>query len=75
MLLNVIEYLIKSMVKNPDDVQIEEDKFPYASVFRITLNPDDVGIVIGKRGRTINAIRTIMDAISGDKKISIDIEN
>jgi predicted RNA-binding protein YlqC (UPF0109 family) len=75
MLFNVIEFLIKSIVKYPDDVKIEEDKFPYASIFRVTLNPEDMGTVIGKRGRTIDAIRSVMNAISGDKKISVDIEN
>jgi predicted RNA-binding protein YlqC (UPF0109 family) len=73
MLFNVIEFLVKSIVKYPDDVKIDEDRFPYASVFRISLNPEDTGIVIGKRGRTINAIRSVMNAISGDKKVSIDI--
>ncbi|MDR2538768.1 MAG: KH domain-containing protein [Bifidobacteriaceae bacterium] len=74
MLLNVLTYLIKNIVKNPDSVQITEDKFPYASVFRIKLDQADIGTVIGKRGHTIEAIRTIMNAISGDKKISIDLD-
>jgi predicted RNA-binding protein YlqC (UPF0109 family) len=75
MLLNVLTYLIKSIVKNPDQVQVEEDKFPYASVFRVSLNSEDIGTVIGKRGHTIDAIRTLMNAISGEKKVSIDIES
>jgi predicted RNA-binding protein YlqC (UPF0109 family) len=75
MLLSVIEYIIKSIVKHPDEVVVEEDKFPYASVFHLTLNPEDAGIVIGKRGRTINAIRNVMNAISGDKKISVEISD
>jgi len=75
MLLKVLTFLIKSIVSNPDEVVIEEDKFPYASVFRISVNPNDIGSVIGKRGHTINSLRNVMNAISGNLKISLEINS
>ncbi len=57
-----LDYVVRSLVDNPDDVQISEASKDGETVFRISLHPADVGLVIGKGGRTISAIRSVINA-------------
>ncbi|RJP66552.1 MAG: KH domain-containing protein [Ignavibacteriales bacterium] len=60
-----IEFIVKSLVDNPDAVNIEmkvgEDK---KYVFTLKVAPEDVGKVIGKQGKTAVAIRTLLTAVA-----------
>jgi predicted RNA-binding protein YlqC (UPF0109 family) len=57
-----LEYVVRSLVDNPDDVQITELPGAGETAYRISLHPADVGLIIGKGGRTISAIRSVMNA-------------
>ena len=57
-----LEFVVRSLVDNPDDVQISEASKDGETIFRISLHPADVGLVIGKGGRTISAIRDVINA-------------
>jgi len=57
-----LEYVVRSLVDNPDDVQVSEVAGAAETSYRIGLHPDDVGLVIGKGGRTISAIRSVINA-------------
>jgi predicted RNA-binding protein YlqC (UPF0109 family) len=57
-----LEYVVRSLVDNPDDVQITEVPGANETGYRIGLHPADVGLVIGKGGRTISAIRSLINA-------------
>ncbi len=57
-----LEYVVRSLVDNPDDVQISEVPGEQETGYRISLHPADVGLVIGKGGRTISAIRSLINA-------------
>jgi len=57
-----LEYVVRSLVDNPDDVQITEVTAGSDTGFRIGLHPADVGLIIGKGGRTISAIRSLINA-------------
>jgi predicted RNA-binding protein YlqC (UPF0109 family) len=57
-----LEYVVRSLVDNPDDVQITEVPGDSETGYRISLHPADVGLVIGKGGRTISAIRSLINA-------------
>ena len=57
-----LEYVVRSLVDNPDDVQVSEVPGASETAFRIGLHPADVGLVIGKGGRTISAIRSVINA-------------
>jgi predicted RNA-binding protein YlqC (UPF0109 family) len=59
-----LEFVARSLVDNTDDVQISEVGAPGQEVYRIGLHPADVGVVIGKGGRTIGAIRSIINTAS-----------
>jgi predicted RNA-binding protein YlqC (UPF0109 family) len=55
-----IEYVVKALVDYPDQVDIREVDGERVVVFEVRLAPTDVGKVIGKSGRTITAIRTLL---------------
>ena len=56
-----LDYVVRSLVDNPDDVQVTEVSGEKETVYRVSLNPADVGLVIGKGGRTIGAIRSLIN--------------
>ncbi len=55
-----IEYVVKALVDNPAEVNVTEVDGERVVVFELRLNQADVGKVIGKSGRTITAIRTLL---------------
>jgi predicted RNA-binding protein YlqC (UPF0109 family) len=57
-----LDYVVRSLVDNPDDVQVTEITGEKETSYRVSLHPDDVGLVIGKGGRTISAIRSLINA-------------
>ncbi len=60
-----VEYVIKKLVDKPDGVQLtQEEKEPNKVVFQLKVDPEDVGKVIGRKGRTANAIRTLLSAVA-----------
>lgn len=54
-----IEYIVKNLVEHPSDVKVECFEGERGMIVEIRVNGDDVGKVVGKKGSTINAIRTI----------------
>ena len=58
----IIETLIKRLVSEPDQVEITENEGERASVFKARVAKADMGRVIGKKGRTVEAIKTIINA-------------
>ncbi len=71
----LLELLTKSIVDKPDEVSISEVEGEKAIVYEIKVAESDVGKVIGKHGRIINAIRTIVRAaaVKEGKKVSIEL--
>jgi predicted RNA-binding protein YlqC (UPF0109 family) len=58
-----VEYIVKALVGNPDDVQIERTIDEKGVLLMLTVNPEDLGRVIGKRGNTAQSIRTLLRAL------------
>lgn len=58
-----IEYIVKTLVGNPDDVKIERRIDEKGVLLELSVNPDDLGRVIGKRGATAQSIRTLLRAL------------
>ncbi len=61
---NLIEYIAKVLVDNPDDVEVTELEGKQTSVIELRVAKEDLGKVIGKQGRTARAMRTILGAAS-----------
>ncbi len=55
-----VEYVIKALVDHPEEVDVREVDGERVVVFELRLNQTDIGKVIGKSGRTITAIRTLL---------------
>ncbi len=66
MVLEALEYLIRSIVRNPDDVRVTERSGRRGATLNVVVHPDDLPRVIGRRGRTAQAIRTVIDAVARD---------
>ena len=60
-----VDFVVKKLVDKPDSVQLTQDeKEANKVVFQWKVGPDDVGKVIGRKGRTANAIRTLLSAVA-----------
>ncbi|MDD2708905.1 MAG: KH domain-containing protein [Verrucomicrobiae bacterium] len=60
-----IEYVVKALVDYPDQVDVRQVDGDRTIVFELRLNQTDVGKIIGKKGRTIQALRTLVNGASG----------
>lgn len=60
----LIEYIAKALVDNPDEVKVSEIEGEKTSVIELSVAKEDLGKVIGKQGRTARSIRTILSAAS-----------
>lgn len=72
-----VEYIVKSLVGNPDDVAIERIIDEKGVLLTLTVNPDDLGRVIGKRGATAQSLRTLLRALGtkNDARYNLKIVN
>ena len=59
----LVEAIAKALVDNPDQVQVRAIEGEQVTVFELRVHPSDLGKVIGRHGRTANAIRTILTAM------------
>ena len=60
----LLEYIVKSLVVDENAVKVEETEENEETVYKITVNPDDMGRVIGKGGKVASSIRAIVKSIS-----------
>lgn len=58
-----VEYIVKSLVGNPDAVSIERSVDEKGVLLELTVDPEDLGRVIGKRGTTAQSIRSLLRAL------------
>jgi uncharacterized protein len=64
MLKELVEYMARSLVDNPEQVHVSEIEGEQTSVIELKVAKEDLGKVIGKQGRTARAMRTILGAAS-----------
>lgn len=60
----LVEFIAKSLVDHPEEVQVNEVEGEQTSVLELKVAKEDLGKVIGRQGRTARAIRTILGAAS-----------
>lgn len=72
-----VEYIVKSLVGNPEDVQVERLIDEKGVLLTLTVNPEDLGRVIGKRGATAQSLRTLLRALGtkNDARYNLKIVN
>ena len=71
----LVEYIVKSLVNHPDQVVVAEVHGPALTILELSVAADDMGRVIGKGGRIINSIRTLLQvpAAKQGKKVSLEL--
>lgn len=72
-----VEYIVKSLVGHPDDVVVERLIDEKGVLLTLTVNPEDLGRVIGKRGVTAQSLRTLLRALGtkNDARYNLKIVN
>ncbi len=70
-----IAYIVKNMVEKPDEVEVQMIEGQSKTLVEIRVAKDDIAKVVGKGGRTINAIRTISFALGArmGKRLQIEL--
>lgn len=69
-----VQFLVTSLVKNPQSVKVEEVQDGQTYRYNIAVDPADMGIVIGKEGRTINSLRALAKAKAVKQRIWVDVK-
>ena len=72
MLEAALEHLVKGIVDNPDDVTVDLVSGRRGRTLEVRVNPEDLGKVIGRAGRTAKALRTVVTALGG-KGVRVDV--
>ena len=72
MLAEALEHLVRGIVDKPDEVSVRDKRVRGGSLLEVRVDPDDLGKVIGRSGRTATAFRTVMAALAGRGGARID---
>jgi predicted RNA-binding protein YlqC (UPF0109 family) len=72
---NFVDYVVRALVDKPESVKIQVDKLENSTVIRINCAKEDMGKVIGKNGKTIMAIRSLVSGAGGrlGQKLSVEV--
>jgi predicted RNA-binding protein YlqC (UPF0109 family) len=70
----LVEMIVKSLVDKPDQVKVSQLNGEQSSIIELNVAPEDVGKVIGKQGRNVQAIRVILGAAGMKLKKRINLE-
>ena len=71
---SVLEYVAKQIVDDPDSVVVEVDEGRGRVELRLHVAPDDMGKIIGKRGRVAQAIRTLVRAAGAREGVDANVD-
>ncbi|MDD2515708.1 MAG: KH domain-containing protein [Candidatus Gracilibacteria bacterium] len=71
-----LKFLIAGLVKNPEAIEITETEDTLGVLLTLKIAKDDMGNVIGKEGKTVNALRTILRVVGSkdNKRLNLKIE-
>ena len=71
----LVEAIAKSLVDNPDGVEVTETEGRQGPIIKLKVDPGDMGKVIGKQGRIAKAFRTVVNAAATkeNKKVTVEI--
>ena len=72
--ISVLDLIVTSLVDDPDAVRIDPIEHRDRVRLEVRVGPDDMGRVIGKRGRVANAIRTVVRAAAVRDDVNVDVE-
>ena len=69
MLKELVENIVKKLVDNPDKVFVKEVSGEQATIIELRVDPQDLGKVIGREGKTARSLRTLVHAVASKSKM------
>ncbi len=74
-LYGLIEFIAKSLVDDPSQVHVSEIEGERAVILELRVGPEDMGRIIGKGGRTVNAMRTLIRVLAAKqgKRVTLEV--
>jgi len=69
-----VEYVVKSIVDHPDDVTVDRAIDEMGVLLTLTVNPDDMGQVIGRQGATAKSVRTLLRVIGAKNNARVNLK-
>lgn len=73
-MVELVETMVKHLVDHPEEVEVRETRSRNTLFIKLKVADEDMGKVIGKRGRIAKALRTVLKAASPNGKVVLDIE-
>lgn len=72
--VEALETVIGGLVDEPDEVEVEVEDLGDTTVMRVTVDPDELGRVIGRQGATVKALRTLLDVRGASNDCYYELE-
>lgn len=69
-----VAYIVKNLVDHPDKVKINEIGATHTLIIELSVEKSDIGKIIGKKGKTINAIRTLLMSVASRNNLRVNLE-
>lgn len=69
-----VEYVVKALVDNPDKVQLERTIDEMGVLLTLTVDPSDMGQIIGRQGQTAKAIRTLLKVVGAKNNARVNLK-
>jgi predicted RNA-binding protein YlqC (UPF0109 family) len=71
---DLVEFIAKKLVEHPDDVDVQVVEVEGGTQYELRVNPEDMGRVIGKSGRTAKALRTLLGSAAAKAEVEASLE-
>lgn len=69
-----VDYVVRALVDNPDEVSIRTEETEEGCSIQISCKKEDIGKIVGKRGKTIMAIRSLVSGAAGRQRKRVSVE-
>ncbi|MGO1524074.1 MAG: RNA-binding protein [Nesterenkonia sp.] len=70
---DALEHMVRGIVDTPDEVDVRRRNGRRYDTLQVRVNPDDLGRVIGRAGRTAKSLRTVVSALPGGDDVRVDV--
>ncbi len=69
-----VEYVVKSIVADPDGVKVSRSIDEKGVLLELIVDPNDMGVIIGKEGKTVNSIRTLLRVLGAKNDARVNLK-
>jgi predicted RNA-binding protein YlqC (UPF0109 family) len=73
MLAEALDHLVRGIVDSPEDVAVTLKGNRRGDILEVRVNPEDLGRVIGRQGRTAKSLRTVVAALANGEPVRVDV--